>query len=402
MKYYTIINLTNSESLDINNNNQNKFIFWLNEKCVKWILKDNEDIIECIFETDLYLKTSNVTTAIFNHCFKNKKIKNKIKNKIENKIENNKYRVTTNIIKHNIDFESYLKKINLNNNQLEIHGFLKTDILGLLYENLNTENLNTENENNENENNVNNCNNDDNMCKYCFQPFRKKYNLNRHQENFCKSKINILISENEKLINENRLLKKELKKNKNVVNNINTQNNTTNVTNNITNITNNIQQNLNFYLSNTLDIDTFIENFKNDPKYQLKIDETQKLYDLAIENGIISYGNNLLYYIRNKYKLQLKDLNDIDVETTDCVLPFVTNDTNLRSHYEKTPDGWKLLSSDEKIKNIVIISKDQIYNHHNKIYYLTPRDKKIATNCLLRNSDYKNLELEKISKKMKS
>jgi hypothetical protein len=387
MKYYTILNLNNLEI-----DNPNKFIVWLGEKCSKWILKEESDLIECVFETDLYLKTSNVTTAIFNHCFKNNKIK------VENKIENNKYRVTTNVIKNDIDFEFYLKKLNTKNNQLQIHGFGKINLSDLVFENVD---------------------NEKNMCKYCSQIFRKRYNLNRHQENFCKGKINILISENEKLMNENKLLKKELKKNKNGMNNNNNSNNnpnnsqtnnpnnnnihnnTTNIINNITNITNNIQQNLNVYLPNTIDIDTFIEKFKNDPKYQLKTDETQKLYDLGVEDGIISYGNNLLFYIKNKYKLQLKDISDIDIDTAECVLPFVTNDSNLRSHYEKTPDGWKLLTSDEKIKNIVIISKDQIYNHHNKIYYLTHRDKKIATNCLLKNSDYKNIELEKVSQKMK-
>ena len=57
----------------------------------------------------------------------------------------------------------------------------------------------------------------------------------------------------------------------------------------------------------------FNEKFKNDPKYQLNSSETEKLYELASGEGTLSYGNNLMYYLKRKYKSQLKDINNIDV-----------------------------------------------------------------------------------------
>ncbi len=47
----------------------------------------------------------------------------------------------------------------------------------------------------------------------------------------------------------------------------------------------------------------------------------------------------------------LNDLIGEEQEISNCVLPFISNDVNLRAHYEKSFDGgWVLVKSIDKIK----------------------------------------------------
>lgn len=149
---------------------------------------------------------------------------------------------------------------------------------------------------------------------------------------------------------------------------------------------------LNMYFGNTIDIDTFTENYKTKPEYQLTFEETRILLENAEQSGIASYGYGLFNYLQKKYQLQVEDLSGekIDME----IMPFISADSNLRRHYEKTPLGWMSVNTDEKLKKLVIISNDQVYKHHKKFIKMSSRQKQTAANSLLKRSDYYLVEIK--------
>ena len=152
---------------------------------------------------------------------------------------------------------------------------------------------------------------------------------------------------------------------------------------------------LNLYFNNTIDFDTFIEKYKQDSRYQLTYDETKVLLENAEHLGINSYGHGLYTYLKKK----CLQMNELPNNTPDeLIMPFVNTDSNLRSHYEMTKDGWSRITSDDKIKKLVVISNDHIYTHHKKFIPLTSRQKQSVTNILLRKSDFKLAELNFIEK----
>jgi hypothetical protein len=370
MLYFVIIEKNDSDVNII----LNKLLIWLSEKSSKWIINclDN-NYIHCIFDSILYSTTTKLTRALLIYCFGN------IKN-----INNNNKIITTKLIKNDNHFNIVLKTIsnsfdlNIFINNIKIQGFTKQYLLKIL------KSVYKSNKNYK--------------CELCDKEFSRNDTLTRHINNFCKENKKNTI---EQTSNTDKIINNTINNITNNITNHITNNTNNNTTNNTTNITNNIQNNLNIYLNNTIDMDTFIEKFKNDPKYQLNSSETEKLYELASDEGTLSYGNNLMYYLKRKYKSQLKDINNIDIDPSDCVLPFVNTDSNLRTHYEKTPDGWVLIKNDDKIQSLVIISNDQIFNHHKKLYYLSARNKKRISNILLKKSDYKKINFEKINIQMK-
>ena len=153
---------------------------------------------------------------------------------------------------------------------------------------------------------------------------------------------------------------------------------------------------LNLYFNNTIDFDTFIEKYKQDSRYQLTFEETRVLLENAEHSGINSYGHGLYTYLKKKC-LQMTELPNNTPD--EIIMPFVNTDSNLRSHYEMTKDGgWSRITSDDKIKKLVVISNDHIYTHHKKFIPLTSRQKQSVTNILLRKSDFKLAELNFIEK----
>jgi len=97
-------------------------------------------------------------------------------------------------------------------------------------------------------------------------------------------------------------------------------------------------------------------------------------------------------YLKKKYCLQLEKLTGETKKYHECVLPYISNDANLRSHYEKRNNGWILVKSTDKIMKLLNISDQQIYNHHNKFVHYPKKGKKKAINILLRKSDYLDIE----------
>jgi len=149
---------------------------------------------------------------------------------------------------------------------------------------------------------------------------------------------------------------------------------------------------LNAHFSNTIDIDTFTENYKTKPEYQLTFEETKVLLENAEQSGIASYGYGLFNYLQKKYHLQVEDLTGEKIDGD--VMPFISADSNLRRHYEKTPLGWMNVNTNEKLKKLVIISNDQVYKHHKKFIKMTSRQKQTAANSLLKRSDYHLVEMK--------
>lgn len=99
----------------------------------------------------------------------------------------------------------------------------------------------------------------------------------------------------------------------------------------------------------------------------------------------------------------MEDITGSKTNYTDSVLPFVCADTvNLRSHYELTPDdGWILVKSTDKIKDIIEISGNQIFDHHKKfVDCASKKNEKPIINIFLRKADYSKIEnkLEELSK----
>ena len=146
------------------------------------------------------------------------------------------------------------------------------------------------------------------------------------------------------------------------------------------------------FLHHVLDIDTFTENYKNDPDSFLSKDESQVLLENSETNGIDGYCEGLNTYLKKKYCLQLAKITGESKKYHECVLPYISNDSNLRSHYEKTNNGWVLVKSTDKIMKLLNISDQQIYTHHNKFVRYPKKGKKKAINILLRKSDYLDIE----------
>ena len=95
----------------------------------------------------------------------------------------------------------------------------------------------------------------------------------------------------------------------------------------------------------------------------------------------------------------LNDLTGEEHEISNCVLPFISNDINLRAHYEKSLDGgWVLVKSIDKIKKIFTISDNQILNHHSRAIPYSKKWRKPIFNILLRKSDYLSIEKNNMEK----
>lgn len=161
-----------------------------------------------------------------------------------------------------------------------------------------------------------------------------------------------------------------------------------NKNNKITTRINSKRTNLNAYFNDMIDIDTFIENYRTGD-YKLTAEESKILLDNYRNLGAKSYGAGLFYYLKRKCIQQMIDLNGSDAEDTP-ILPFVLSDSSLRNHLEKTAEGWFSASNKDKIKRLVIISNDQIYEHHKVHITLTPYEKDVVANSILRKSDYHN------------
>ncbi len=382
------IKITQSETFRVN---VSTFTYWLNTKTNKWLYKYIGNDLLVIFMTSSYNRIDNLSNGLKRHFFQDIHI-------------DLKQNISLQTIKNDIEFGKILIKYFMNDIDLQniidtsifqwitMYGYLKNKLLNII--------IST---NKEIEKNY--------ICSYCSKHFSSIQYKNSHVNKCSLSKNNeqMMLEMNE-LKNENKILKKKLKNNDQPIINI-TQNTNNikisidehnNIQNNIQNGENNIQNNinlvtkkdkLNFYYKDTVDIDTFIDKYKNDPKYQLTYHEAQVLLEILELNGYIGYGNGLSSYLKDKCLLIFNDINNNTTKSNQAILPFVNNDTQFRTHYEKNNTSWIVVKNDEKIKKILTAASNQLYNHHNKNPTLNSRETKSVINAILKKTDIAELEL---------
>jgi hypothetical protein len=266
------------------------------------------------------------------------------------------------------------------------------------------------------------------ICIFCNKEYKFRNNLSRHQKT-CKpsneiENYNSNITNNdyvlmiERLKYDNELSKKELEKLKydtelnkkefqkqlkikelekelelqklenkhlksQIVNNTNSQ---TNIT-----VNNNVKisklQYLNTNFSNVIDINTFIDNYKN--KYGLTNDQTKILLENYQSDGINACISAMVYYLKKSAAQQYKELNGLDIKMENIILPFLLSDKSLREHFEKSVNGkWDKTTMCDNIKRLVTITNDQIYKHHNQFMDINGPQRKRIINGILKASCY--------------
>lgn len=244
------------------------------------------------------------------------------------------------------------------------------------------------------------CNDCKKQYKYASGFYRHKKFCNPDQEDTNKYKIRMEVLkkdyeyqlEMQKLKFDNELNKKEFEKqievkdveNKqlqlNVNTNIVTNNNTINVK-----ISKIKYLNLNF--GNVIDINTFIENYRNN--YGLTFDQTKILLENYNNDGINGCISALVYYLKQSAIRQYKELKGQEIEIENIILPFLLSDKSLREHFEKSTNGnWDKTTMIDNIKRIVTITNDQVYKYHNKFMDFNAAQRKRIINGILKASAY--------------
>jgi hypothetical protein len=365
---------------------------WLLKNCEKWIILNKKSNIYIIFLSNKSARLDSIIRSFKGFIFKiNEHVK--INTKKINQEENFSQILKTYFCKTNNTFDN-----------IKLKGYTKKYLFSLLEKN------------NDNADAVNDDDLNIKICVYCSKSFQTKFNTLRHQQ-ICKKKtiidekteVNIESIINDKVenivknqltnINDNMTnMFKELNDKLTNVQQVSQIQQVTNNTNNVNIQINNYKtkkDKLNHYLKNMIDIDTFINNYQHNKKYHLTKDESQTLLENSQNLGISSYGDGLFTYLKKKYCLQLQDLDLIGNEKKyhEVILPFICSDINLRNHYELTKNGWLLNKNNDKIKSIVNISDQQIFNHHNRfICYSSKKGKNTVINIFLKKSDYSQIE----------
>jgi len=258
---------------------------------------------------------------------------------------------------------------------------------------------------------LNECNNNLYYCNNCNKQYKYLSGLTRHKKNCItnnttinttntntnqnittSSEIEIIKQEYEHKLEIEKLKNKlELKdlENKNLKLQINNTNNqTANTINNIKNISK--IENLNINFGDVLDINTFIENYKNE--YGLTKNQTETLLENYRMGGINSCIYSLVYYLKESASKQYKDTKCKIVPLADVILPFILSDKYLREHFEKSINGhWNKTTSIDNIKKIVGITDEQIFKHHNTYMCLSNSQNKRLINGILKSSEYSKL-----------
>ncbi len=228
------------------------------------------------------------------------------------------------------------------------------------------------------------------ICPGCNKEYKYQSGLYRHKKK-CKlydeemSHYSLILANNQHMNQNNQ--------NNNSIQMTNIVNNTIN-NNTINNTVNNIKiskiQYLNVNFGDVIDINTFIENYKNE--YGLTNKQTETLLENYKNGGINSCINSLVYYLKESAIQQYKEIKGKEIAMTDIILPFILSDKYLREHFEKTINGnWDKTIAIDNIKKIVGITDEHVYKHHNTYLQLNDQHKKKLINGVLKSSDYSKL-----------
>lgn len=203
----------------------------------------------------------------------------------------------------------------------------------------------------------------------CGRMFSYKRNYNRH------------ISECSVQLKKNETIEQPIVKKKVITNSV-----TITCDNNKISKIEKLNQKLN--QSNMIDMETFLTNYKENTKYQLTKGESKILLENYLYGGFKTLSFDLPHYLKEKCSKQLEDLKGIHVDKTRVVLPIVATDCAFRSYIKKTPTEWKRESNLEDIKKIIIITRDQIYDHHGTFINLSSYQTNLVAKSLLQHARY--------------
>jgi hypothetical protein len=188
-------------------------------------------------------------------------------------------------------------------------------------------------------------------------------------------------------------LKNQNQNQKNIMNNTGTFNNSVVMMGDYNTLTKIEKLNLMLNETNMIDLETFILNYKNNPKYQLTANESKTLMENYQFEGYKSLGFDLPYYIRDKYQKQLKDIKGIDLKKEEVILPFISTDGGARSYLKKEPIDWKREKDIADIKRLIVITSDQIYKHHNQYLSLSNFQMNLIAKTVVQTSRYDDEKL---------
>ena len=267
-------------------------------------------------------------------------------------------------------------------------------------------------------NNINTTN--DLICNICKKEYKYLTSLKKHQLICNNNETNNLVNEvkkdyeykleieklklkNEQLKNEYEQ-KLEIEKLKNeyelklknqecetlkITNNNTNNNNNNKITNNITNINISKLDFLNTNFCNVLNIDDFIENYKN--KYCLTEEETQILLDNSSLGGLENCITTLACYLQRIAHKMYMDVKNSNMTVKEAIMPILLVDGSARSHYEKNETKWIRTPSMDKLKAIYNITNDQIFKHHKRHLLYNGYQRKKIQNGILKMCDYARL-----------
>jgi hypothetical protein len=146
---------------------------------------------------------------------------------------------------------------------------------------------------------------------------------------------------------------------------------------------------LNTNFCNVLNIDDFIENYKN--KYCLTKEETQILLENSSMGGLDNCITTLAYYLQRIAHKMYTDQKQSNLTVKEAIMPILLVDGSARSHYEKNETKWIRKPSMDKLKAIYNITNDQIFKHHNKHLLYNGYQRKKIQNGILKMCDYARL-----------
>ena len=152
------------------------------------------------------------------------------------------------------------------------------------------------------------------------------------------------------------------------------------------------KEKLNQYYKNTIDFKTFIENFKTNEKYKLTKEESKKLLEIYKNHGSDDFVDCFYDILLEKYYMQLIDLS---YDTSIFILPFIMNDSQCRTHFEFSENGWMITKSDNNLIDLIKITKNQIFDHCYEFMKFPPK-RGVTTiyHSLLKKMDYNRIALE--------